>query len=96
MTQIALQNPRAWHGHSAALGAGGHHGGGDPAGRRRALAGHLCRTQDAYELARSAFERFRRQPVAARNGFPYDDLEDFVARGSALAEVVPVVRAELG
>ncbi|WP_433428495.1 hypothetical protein [Nonomuraea sp. CA-141351] len=53
-------------------------------------------TQDAYELALSAFERFPRHPVAARYGFPYDDLEDFVARGSALAEVVPVVRVELG
>lgn len=42
------------------------------------------RSQDAYALARPAFERFRQQPVAASNGFPYDSLEDFVERGSAL------------
>ncbi|MEU6721048.1 LLM class flavin-dependent oxidoreductase [Nonomuraea sp. NPDC046802] len=64
------------------------HHGHDPAAIPLGLGAHspviATRSQDAYELARPAFERFRRQPVAASNGFPYDSLEDFVARGSAL------------
>jgi alkanesulfonate monooxygenase SsuD/methylene tetrahydromethanopterin reductase-like flavin-dependent oxidoreductase (luciferase family) len=60
----------------------------DPATISLAVGAHspviATRSQDAYALARPAFERFRRQPVAASNGFPYDSLEDFVERGSAL------------
>ncbi|MEW9553356.1 LLM class flavin-dependent oxidoreductase [Nonomuraea sp. NPDC050783] len=64
------------------------HHGHDPSAIPLAVGAHspviATRSQDAYALARPAFERFRRHPVAARNGFPYESVEDFVARGSAL------------
>ncbi|MFC4121659.1 LLM class flavin-dependent oxidoreductase [Nonomuraea zeae] len=64
------------------------HHGHDPADIPLAVGAHspviATRSQDAYELARPAFERFRRLPVAAAGGFPYESLEDFAERGSAL------------
>ncbi|MET7401425.1 LLM class flavin-dependent oxidoreductase [Dactylosporangium sp. NPDC005572] len=53
------------------------------------------RSQDAYAIARPAFEAFRRSAVAAANGFPYDSLEDFVERGSALVGSPGQVTAKL-
>lgn len=64
------------------------HHGHDPAGIPLGVGAHspviAARSQDAFALARPAFERFRAHPAAAQNGFAYTSLEDFVERGSAL------------